>query len=168
MGLFVAVFYFPVGKPVASYETNWKKFSWGKMWVWMSPTKTNFSVDTDTSGRLLLQFLFKKKVMNEGCVFSVRRVVLNDPDTDDVLIDEIVNYTDLTPMTVELEAGKPPVGPNGSLQLSLNRYRFEYAQSDFPYDLSIEMDLNCADTQETYTFSEPLEFRMVQPILGNQ
>ncbi|MCF6293801.1 MAG: hypothetical protein L3J04_10445 [Robiginitomaculum sp.] len=117
--------------------------------------------DTEGSGYLLLNFSFKKNVMEKGCALTVKRVYLKDPDTGVVLIDGIASFSDSKPMVAE-------IGEYNNRQLSLFKFPFEYQQSGFPYDLTLDMDFNCRDKETSDTFSKQINFLMVQPVAWEQ
>ena len=150
-----------VGSPVASYKTETQKFNWGKMYVWMSKAVGTRSGDTEGSGYLLVNLTLKKKVMGKGCTLTLKRVYLRDPDRGVVLIDGIASFSDARPMTTE-------IGEYNSRQLSLSQFPFEYEQSNFPYDLSLDLDFNCRGKQTSHEFSKQIGFSMVQPVLWEQ
>lgn len=139
----------PVGKPVPSYKTDRQQFIWGEMHAWISVRQRN------DSGVLIVNFSFARSVRNKGCVLSAKRIILNDPVIEMTLIDleDIVIFWN---------------GTNNSTQLRLEERRFGFNRSNFPYDLIISVDFKCDGVQKSFTFSEPLEFRMVQPRLGGQ
>ena len=147
--LLTALANLPVGKPMASYKSDWQQFSWGKMYAWVAVTQI------DVSGTLLINFSFARNILKKGCALSMSSILLKDPvngvnliDIEDIEVywNGIWNYT----------------------QWSGYKFEFEFDRHNFPYDLNIELDLDCNGVQESFTFSEPLEFRMVQPRLGGQ
>lgn len=145
----------PAGPPVAAYKTNWQSFSWGKMYVWAG----NASLEPREGKQLNWNISPKNGAAEIGCNFTVKRVYLKDPDSDVALIDEIVSPQDSDWFYTRLTSNK---------QIRLTMFPVDLRREDFPYDLEIDFDLDCKDGQSSYTFSEPLDFRMVQPRLSRQ
>ena len=97
-----------VGSPVESYQTKVQKFKWGKMHVWMRrahDTNTNYR-DKEGYGHLLIDFTFKKNVLNEGCVITVSRAHLKNPNTGGVLLDTASSISDSPPLSEKIEQYK--------------------------------------------------------------
>ena len=138
----------PLGDPIPSYKTDKQQFSWGEMYAWMSVRQT------DVSGYLLINFNFASSVVGKECILSVNRVLLTAPvrGIDLMDIDDVHTVT----------------ATSGVRQINFFGHLFEYNRHGFPYDLEIKLDFDCDGVQQSFTFSEPLEFRMVQPRLAGQ
>ncbi len=150
-----------IGDTVESYETKTQKFSWGKMHAWMSTAAGSRYDAPEGSGYLLLNLSYKKSVMEKGCTLTFSRVYLKDPNTGVVLIDSTDSDKNSAPMMRK-------IGEYNSGQLSLGKFPFEYKQSSFPYDLSLDVSFNCEGKQTSDTFSKQIEFSMVHPVIWEQ
>lgn len=145
------------GDKVAAYNTESQRFSWGSAYAWMSRAPGSYIDDIEGEGYLLVNLFFEEKYLNKNCEITANHVRLTDPNTKAILIDQTPTYRDGTPFT-------RPISEYKTSQLSFHDTVFEYKQSDFPYDLKIEMTFQCPDeTVTTDNFDQKLKFRMVYP-----
>jgi len=127
--------------------TNTQKFGWGSMYG--VPTNSPPYEEGGPRTYLLLNFDFSKISLSEKCTLTVKRVLLRNPDTDQIL----------------MEATEPRVNYmiRSSSQFGYPNHRFDYVQSDLPLHLRVDMEYICFDVRESHTFSQKLRHQIWTP-----
>lgn len=149
------------GPKKPTYQTKPQKFNWGQMYVWMAPVSVGDNNDAQGKGYLLINTSYKNGVKNKNCTLTVKQLHLKDSKRDVDLIEVNPIAKDGLPMTKK-------IGAYNTGQFHLADFPFDYDRSNFPYELSIDMILNCPDMKSTDKFSKKLEFRMEWPVIWMQ
>ncbi|WP_026941584.1 hypothetical protein [Hellea balneolensis] len=140
---------------VESYQTEMHKFKWGKMHVWMGHGPGTIYGDKEGAGYLLVDFSFKKKVLQKGCTITVEEVYLKDPSSGAILLDISGSGQSVSAPLVK------KIGQYKNGQISFRKFPFAYNQSSFPYDVKLSMVFDCEGKQSPYIFEKKIKLRMV-------
>ena len=141
------------GPKLPAYETEAQKFSWGSAYAWMSIFPPHYPETTSGKGYLVINKTYNESVLNKNCAMTVKHVLMTDPDTGAVLIDETPSFRDGSPMTKDIKDF-----PNG--QFSFHDIPFEFDRDSFPHNLKIKIDLNCPNTHSEHEFTKQIRFIM--------
>ena len=152
-----------VGPRVPAYETKSQKFSWGRVNVWMSDSKSTPRDAKTGTGYLLVDMLYKESYLNRNCTITLNHVSMINSDSGIAILDEALSPAKYSSLMREKEIGQYRNG-----QFHLSGLEFDFDRDKFPYDINLNMKLDCPNENSIHNFSKKMKFKMVQPVAWQQ
>jgi len=152
-----------VGPRVPAYETNSQKFSWGRVNVWMSDSKSTPRDAKTGTGFLLVDMLYEESYLNRNCTIILNHVSMINSDSGVVKLDQVLSPSKHSSWMREREIEQYRNG-----QFHLSELAFDFDRDAFPYDINLNMSLDCPNEKSEHDFSKKISFKMVQPYMWQQ
>lgn len=107
------------------------------------------------------RYVLQETYLNENCSITLNHVVMIDPVSGAVVLNQSPLMNDNSPITREIKEHR-----TGQFQLSGLTFNFD--RGSFPYDVKLKMRLICPNEKTEHEFSKKIRFRMVQPVMWEQ
>jgi len=152
-----------VGPRVPAYETKSQKFSWGRVNVWMSDSKSTPRDAKTGTGFLVVDMFYKERYLNKHCTITLNHVSMTNSASGLIKLDQALLPEKYSSLMREKEIGQYRNG-----QFHLSGLDFDFDRDSFPYDVNLNMNLDCPNEKSTHDFSKKIRFKMVQPVMWQQ
>ena len=152
-----------VGPRVPAYETKPQEFSWGRVHVWMSDSKSTPRDAKTGTGFLLVDMVYKKSYLNRNCTITLNHVSMTNSSSGVIKLDQVLSPTKYSSLMRQKEIGQYRTG-----QFHLSGLDFDFDRDTFPYDVKLNLNLDCPNEKSVHTFSKKIRFKMVQLFMWQQ
>ena len=106
-------------------------------------------------GHLVVDMYYKESYLHKNCTITLNHVSITEPEGGAILLDET-----LLPTKYLSRMREKKIGEYGRGQFHLSGLNFDFDRSALPYDVKLNMSLNCPDEKTEHDFSKKIRFRM--------
>jgi len=114
-------------------------------------------------GFLLVDMFYEKSYLNRNCTITLNHVAMINSDSGVVKLDQALSPTKHSSWMREKEIGQYRNG-----QFHLSELAFDFDRDAFPFDVNLNISLDCPNEKSTHNFSKKIRFKMVQPVMWQQ